>query len=146
MKSAAAMLSSADPPRWIVVVDQLYNWFEGFTARTRVVISEFATLDVDGEGFDAPATTLLTGSQCEALLELLDRTGPEDLADADERLSLEGSDFVVMVANSTDDWCEFAEFRLGGDLHVPAEVSLGNQIKNLLYSFRELLHQQAGKD
>jgi hypothetical protein len=137
MKSVVAMLESTNPPEWIVVIDQCYNWFGGFTARTRVVVDEYVTLDVEGDRLAAPITTLLSDSEANSLLAVLKRTTADSLANATESLSLEGSDFAVMVANGMHHWCEFSEFRHGGmPLGNSDEISPGRKIKNEIYSFR----------
>jgi len=141
MKSVVAMLESANPPEWIIVIDQCHDWFSGyFTARTRVVIDQHATLDAEGHRIEAPLTTLLSDSEKLELLSVLNGITPESLANLIENRALEGSDFAIMVANGSSSWCEFTEFRAGGMSPCATEVwGIGNELREIVYSFRYAL-------
>ena len=133
MKSAAAMLADNPPPQWIVTLDESSMDFE---AHTRVVVSDIATLDIEGDAHDGPATTLLSGSQTDDLLSLLATTTADSIGDV-HRDVLDGVLCVVSVIHGSG-WCAFSEFNSAGmgDKHLSLD---GPRLAMQLRSFYRTL-------
>ena len=130
MKSTQAMLDSDAPPNWIITLDESAMWNR---ARTRIVVDGDATMDVEGNPFDSPVSTLLTASQTASLLAALSDITPDTLVDV-EHLVLDGTWCVVAVANGVDRWCAFSQFNCAG--MDTAQLALpGPHIATLLQSF-----------
>src|SRR6476646_7635418 len=64
MKSVLAMLESDNPPAWIVTLDESAMWYR---TRTRIVLDEHTTMDIEGNPVNTPVSTLLTDEQNELL-------------------------------------------------------------------------------
>lgn len=110
MKSAEAMLESESPPAWILYLDQCAMWYR---ARVRIVISEYATMDIEGNPVDTPVSTLLSDEQTVQLLSELKSLKPDTLTDV-ESFVLDATWCVLSVINGSDGWCAFSEFAWSG--------------------------------
>ena len=133
MKSAAAMLADNPPPRWIVTLDESSMNFE---AHTRVIISDVATLDIEGDAHDGPATTLLSDSQTDDLLSMLATTTVDSVSDV-HRDVLDGVLCVATVIHGSG-WRAFSQFNSAGmdDQHLSLH---GPRLAMLLRSFYQSL-------
>lgn len=134
MKSALAMLESADPPAWIVTLDESAMWYR---ARTRIVVAEHTTMDVEGNPVDAPLSTLLTDQQSDSLLSVLSGLNPESVSDV-EHFVLDGTSCLVAIMNGAAGWCAFSQFNCAGmDANKPSLP--GPRIAHLLQSYYRAL-------
>lgn len=130
MKNALAMLEGDNPPQWIITLDECAMWYQ---ARTRVVVAEHATIDVEGDAHDGPVTTLLTDEQRDDLLAVLSSCSPDRIVDVENDV-LDGTLCAVAVMNGQVPWCAFSRFNSDGmndrQLALP-----GPRIATLLRSF-----------
>ncbi len=133
MKSAAAMLTDTPPPHWIVTLDESSMDFE---AHTRVVVSDIATLDIEGDAHDGPATTLLSDSQTDELLSVLATATVDSVSDV-HRDVLDGVLCVATVIHGSG-WCAFSQFNSAGmdSQHLSLD---GPRLATLLRSFYQSL-------
>jgi hypothetical protein len=130
MKSALAMLESDDPPAWIVTLDESAMWYR---ARTRIVMAEHTTMDVEGKPVDAPVSTLINDQQADLLLSVLNGITPESVSDVDHSV-LDGTWCLVAVMNGSAGWCAFSQFNCAA--MDATKLSLpGPRIAHLLKSF-----------
>mgnify|MGYP001301894541 CR=1 FL=1 len=134
MKSALAMLESDDPPTWIVTLDESAMWYR---ARTRIVVADHATMDVEGNPVESPVSTLLTDEQTDSLLSVLDGLSPQSVTDV-EHFVLDGTSCLVAVMNGAENWCAFSQFNCAG-MDADKLTLPGPRIANLLQSFYRAL-------
>jgi hypothetical protein len=140
MKSAIAMLADSPPPRWIVTLDETSMHFE---AHTRVVVSDVATIDVEGDAHDGPVSSVLTESQTDVLVDALSATTQVLVVDVDHDV-LDGVLCVLTVINGSAGWCAFSQFNSAG--MNDAQLGLtGPRMATIVRSFyQSLSHEQYG--
>jgi len=110
-----------------------------YRARTRIVVAEHVTMDVEGNPVEAPVTTLLTDRQSDTLLSVLSRLAPAALTDV-EHFVLDGTCCLVAVMNGPARWCAFSEFSTAG-MEAEKLALPGPRIASLLRSFYRLLDE-----
>ena len=102
------MLSSDDPPRWVVLLDRIGVWHH---CRTRVVIHEYATVDYE-PSFDQPSITwMLEDVDYEYLTKLLRDVIPEAFCSANTAI-LDGDLCALTVVHGKPQWLAYAEVNL----------------------------------
>jgi hypothetical protein len=110
LKSIEEMLSGEDRPEWIVLLDRDFHWNH---SRTRIVIHEYATLDLQRD-IDQPARSwLLEDADNQRLLAILRGAGPDDYRNVNMDI-IDGDLCAVTVVHAEPRWIAFAEVNLAG--------------------------------
>jgi hypothetical protein len=140
MKSALAMLESDDPPDWIVTLDESAMWYR---ARTRIVVAEHTTMDVEGNPVESPVSTLLTHAQTDTLRSILRGLRPGMVADVEHSVR-DGTWCLVAVMNGASGWCAFSQFNCAG-MDAQKLTLPGPRIATLLQSFYRQLATETNR-
>jgi hypothetical protein len=110
LKSIEEMLSSDDPPRWVVLLDRMGLWHH---CRIRVVIYEYATVEYE-PAFDQPSITwMLEDVDYGYLTTLLRGVTPETFRSANTAI-LDGDLCALTVVHGNPQWLAYAEVNLSG--------------------------------